>query len=48
MTTRATAGLAEDKQVLRTIVQESDQNVGCYATVETDGEIKIGDAVELF
>lgn len=48
MTTRATAGLAEDKQVLRTIVEESDQNVGCYATVETDGEIKIGDAVELF
>lgn len=48
MTTRATGTLPEDRQVLRTIVRESDNNVGCYANVGSGGTIRVGDDVELF
>ncbi len=47
MTTRATGNLPDDSQVLRTIVRESGQNVGAYATVSNVGSIKLGDEVEL-
>ena len=48
MTTHATGELPTDRQVLRTIVRESDQNVGCYATLENVGEINVGDEVKLY
>ncbi|MEM7465474.1 MAG: MOSC N-terminal beta barrel domain-containing protein [Pseudomonadota bacterium] len=47
MTTHATGELPKDTQVLRTIVKNSEQNVGAYANVVQAGEIKIGDSVEL-
>ena len=47
MTTHATAELPADRQVLRTIVQESAHNVGVYATVESSGKINVGDEVEM-
>ena len=47
MTTQATNDLPKDTQVLRTIVKDSDQNVGAYATVSVEGAFKIGDAVEV-
>jgi uncharacterized protein YcbX len=47
MTTREQKGLPFDKSVLRTIVQDADQNVGAYAVVTTPGAIKVGDAVEV-
>lgn len=47
MTTHATGGLPRDTKVLRTIVRETGQNVGAYATVSQPGSIKVGDAVEL-
>ena len=48
MTVQATANLGKDPSVLRTIVRESDQNVGVYATVDAGGAVQVGDPVELF
>lgn len=47
MTTHATGGLPRDTNVLRSIVRETGQNVGAYATVNRGGVIKVGDVVEL-
>ena len=47
MTTQPTADLPKDTQVLRTIVRDSDQNVGAYATIASPGTISVGDDVEL-
>lgn len=47
MTTQPTADLPKDTQVLRTIVRDSDQNVGAYATITSSGTISVGDEVEL-
>ena len=47
MTMRPQADLPFDKSVLRTIVKESDQNLGIYANVITPGTIKTGDVVEI-
>ena len=47
MTTNAQAGLAKDPSVLRTIVKEANQNLGVYASVAKDGEVRNGDRVEL-
>jgi len=47
MTVQATEDLEKDLSVLRTIVRESDQNVGVYATVDGAGGIRVGDSVEL-
>jgi uncharacterized protein YcbX len=47
MVTRPTAGLPEDRSVLRTIVRELDQNLGIYATIEKMGEVRLGDSVRL-
>ncbi len=40
-------GLAKDTRILRTIVNEAEQNVGIYAKVRKVGEVSVGTAVEL-
>ena len=39
--------LPADRQVLRHVVKDLDQNVGVYATVITGGSVSVGDPVEL-
>src|SRR5262249_7209247 len=39
--------LPHDPSVLRTIVRQSNQNVGVYANVVTPGSVSVGDPVEL-
>lgn len=40
-------GLVKDSSVLRTIVRDSNQNVGLYARVKKTGRVAAGDPVEL-
>lgn len=47
MVTRDFADLPEDRQVLRTIVRDADQNLGVYATVTTPGTLTVGAPVAL-
>jgi len=47
MTTHAQKDLPKDPSVLRTIVKDADQNLGIYASVVVQGEVKVGDSVEL-
>ncbi len=47
MTTLPQGDLPKDPAVLRTIVRDSGQNVGVYATIESPGPVSVGDAVEL-
>jgi hypothetical protein len=47
MTTLPQGDLPKDPSVLRTIVRESGQNVGVYASVTGPGSVKLGDPVEL-
>ena len=47
MTVQQTEDLPEDPKVLRTIVRESNQNVGAYARVAKAGRVRVGDSVEL-
>lgn len=47
MVTREVAGLAEDREVLRAIVQQAEQNVGVYATVRQAGTFDVGAPVML-
>lgn len=47
MTMHATGALPRDPQVLRTIVRETDQNVGIYATPDRPGLVRVGDSVEI-
>ena len=47
MTTQATRELPKEPAVLRTIVRESNQNVGAYARVRARGSLQRGDDVEL-
>ena len=47
MTTQAQAGIPKDSSVLRTIVKDADQNLGVYASVIKEGQVRIGDQVEL-
>ena len=47
MTTLPQGDLPKDPGVLRTIVRESGQNVGVYATAAAGGRIRVGDPVEL-
>jgi uncharacterized protein YcbX len=37
----------QDRAILRHVVRELDHNVGVYATIETPGEVRPGDAVTL-
>jgi len=47
MTMNAQEGLPRDPTILRSIVKHADQNLGIYAKVAVQGEVKIGDVVEL-
>lgn len=47
MTTHAQPGLPRDTSVLRTVVRESAQIAGVYATVIEPGDVAVGDPVEL-
>ena len=47
MTIAAQGDLPKDPSVLRSIVKDSEQNVGVYASVTTPGRVRIGDIVEL-
>jgi len=47
MTLAATGDLPKDPSVLRTIVRDSDQNLGVYASVAGAGTVKVGDPVEV-
>jgi uncharacterized protein YcbX len=47
MTTQPQADLPKDPSVLRTIVRDSNQNVGVYASVASAGRVRVGDPVEL-
>jgi hypothetical protein len=47
MPTQPQADLAKDPSVLRTIVAETGQNVGVYASVVEPGEVRVGDPVLL-
>lgn len=47
MTTQPQQDLPKDPSVLRTIVRDSDQNVGVYASVVSSGTVHVGDAVDL-
>jgi len=47
MTTLPQGDLPKDPGVLRTIVRDSAQNVGVYATIASAGPVSVGDLVEL-
>lgn len=47
MTLQPQGGLPKDPSVLRTIVRESDQNVGVYASVVAGGRVRVGDEVRI-
>ena len=47
MTTHAQGDLPKDPSILRSIVKDSNQNLGVYASVLRPGEVKLGDSVEL-
>jgi uncharacterized protein YcbX len=47
MTTLPQGDLPKDPAVLRTIVRDSGQNAGVYATVSSPGRVSLGDVVEL-
>ncbi len=46
--TRTQADLGVDRSILRTIVRDAEQNLGIYAMTTVAGELRVGDAVELF
>lgn len=45
MVTRHTEELPDDSKIMRSIVQQSDGNLGVYATVIEPGPIAVGDAI---
>ncbi|HET6670218.1 MAG TPA: MOSC N-terminal beta barrel domain-containing protein [Pyrinomonadaceae bacterium] len=47
MTMHAQKDLPKDPSVLRSIVKEANQNMGIYASVISDGTVRVGDKVEL-
>ena len=47
MITRAVAELPEDREILRHVVRDLDQNVGVYARVVEPGPIAVGDSLTL-
>jgi len=47
MTTHGFADVPKDPNVMRKLVHEAEGNLGVYATVETPGEARTGDAVRL-
>jgi len=47
MVTHGFEDLPRDSAVMRTLVREAGGNLGVYATVDTPGRIRVGDALEL-
>jgi uncharacterized protein YcbX len=47
MTIQPQEELPQDPSVLRTIVREAAQNVGVYATVVSEGTVRVGDPIEV-
>ncbi len=47
MVTRDQPGYEKCPDVMRTLVRETQQNFGVYATVKQEGKISVGDAVEV-
>lgn len=47
MTAHETGSLPKDPNVLRTIVQRTDRNVGVYASVLLEGQVNVGDEVQI-
>ena len=47
MTTLGCANLPKDPKIMRTLVREANQNFGVYATVQTPGQVAVGDLVEI-
>jgi uncharacterized protein YcbX len=47
MTMQQQDGIPKDPSILRTIVKHADQNLGSYANVVVEGNVAVGDQVEL-
>jgi uncharacterized protein YcbX len=46
MATHAQKDLPKDASILRSLVEEADQNLGVYASVVKAGDVRVGDVVE--
>jgi MOSC domain-containing protein YiiM len=47
MTTHGFADLPRDTQIMRSLVREAGGSLGVYASVETPGNIRVGDEVRV-
>ena len=47
MTTHATGTLPKDIDILRTIAKKTERNVGVYASIVSNGTVRVGDAVQV-
>jgi uncharacterized protein len=47
MATNAQKEIPKDPSILRSLVEASDQDLGVYASVVTEGEVRVGDVVEV-
>ena len=47
MVTHAFSDLSKDPKIMRALVKETGGNLGVYATIEQEGQIKKGDKIEL-